>query len=160
MSRELRRNTGQRGYRPKQAKREAESARRNERIAISAREYVSDQLQELRAKKDVLEDELEESKAKALSLTERVCNHESKMKHLTSLLKRFEVNMQKMWEVITAVSTKHIDGVGGELLSTLNDAGVQLPDVLINEHKRRAKSVQQQSPTSLTETVENACSAF
>ncbi|MCY4322116.1 MAG: hypothetical protein OXD00_00320, partial [Gammaproteobacteria bacterium] len=68
MSRELRRNTGQRGYRPKQAKREAESARRNERIAISAREYVSDQLQELRAKKDVLEDELEESKAKALSL--------------------------------------------------------------------------------------------
>ena len=129
----------------KQAKREAESARRNERIADSAREYVVEQLQELRAKKDVLEDELEESKAKALSLTERVCNHESKMKHLTSLLKRFEVNMQKMWEVITAVSTKHIDGVGGELLSKLNDAGVQLPDVLINEHKRRAKSVQQQS---------------
>jgi len=43
--------------------------------------------------------------------------------------------MQKMWEVITAVSTKHIDGVGGELLSKLNDAGVQLPDVLINEQR-------------------------
>ncbi len=57
------------------------------------------------------------------------------IKHLTSLLKRFEVNMQKMWEVITAVSTKHIDGVGGELLSKLNDAGVQSPDVLINEQR-------------------------